>query len=210
MALVYDRSSIVPSKIELLSAWVPGQPWLDGADASELTAVGAYRFDDPAGAVGIETHLVRTRDDRLLQVPLTYRAAPIESAALVGTTEHTVLGPRWVYDGASDPVYAAAVATAVLTGGHEAILELASGGTREPTTRVHGTGAPGSHVPAADTVTQADDAATTVIAFGGLTLVLRRVLDVPVDVGNGARLLGTWPGNDAAEVLVFAARVSGT
>jgi len=34
-------------------------------------------------------------------VPLTYRGAPLDGAedALVGTTEHGVLGRRWVYDG---------------------------------------------------------------------------------------------------------------
>src|SRR5258707_2866843 len=39
-------------------------------------------------------------------VPLTYRASPLEEGedALVGTTEHGVLGRRWVYDGTRDPV----------------------------------------------------------------------------------------------------------
>ena len=39
-------------------------------------------------------------------VPLTYRGTPLEGAeaALVGTAEHGALGPRWVYDGALDPV----------------------------------------------------------------------------------------------------------
>ena len=210
MAFVYDRSSIAPSKLELLSAWVPGRPWADGVGVGELTAVGAYRFDDPDGAVGIETHLIRTREGRLLQAPLTYRAAPIESGSLVGTTEHSVLGTRWVYDAGTDPVYAAALARAILTAGHEAALELESGGTRESSVRVRGTGASGTEIPSADTVTYADDSTATTIGFGGWALVLRRVLEVPVEAGHGARLLGTWPGTDRAEVLAFAARVSGT
>lgn len=39
-------------------------------------------------------------------VPMTYRAAPLDGAeqALIGTTEHGVLGQRWIYDGAHDPV----------------------------------------------------------------------------------------------------------
>jgi hypothetical protein len=38
--------------------------------------------------------------------PLTYRASALAGAdgALVGTTEHGVLGRRWVYDGLADPV----------------------------------------------------------------------------------------------------------
>lgn len=40
-------------------------------------------------------------------LPLTYRGAPLDGApadALVGTSEHGVLGKRWVYDGIHDPV----------------------------------------------------------------------------------------------------------
>jgi predicted trehalose synthase len=61
--------------------------------------------------VGIETLLVvdESGDSPVLyQVPLTYRGAPLEGGhdALVGTMQHSVLGPRWVYDGPRDPVYA--------------------------------------------------------------------------------------------------------
>ena len=43
------------------------------------------------------------------QVPLTYRGAPLAGAdgALVGTSEHGVLGTRWVYDAPHDPVFVA-------------------------------------------------------------------------------------------------------
>ena len=42
-------------------------------------------------------------------VPMTYRGAPLDGAehALIGTTEHGVLGQRWVYDGCHDPVLVA-------------------------------------------------------------------------------------------------------
>ena len=81
-----------------------------------------YRFDDPAGEVGVETIVWRTADGTLLQVPFTYRATPLAGADefLVGTSEHSVLGPRWVYDGCGDPVWAAAITTAILTGGQQA------------------------------------------------------------------------------------------
>jgi hypothetical protein len=38
--------------------------------------------------------------------PMTYRASALAGAgdALIGTTEHGVLGRRWIYDGIGDPV----------------------------------------------------------------------------------------------------------
>lgn len=80
MALLYDDAELVPSKIELLRSWVPGRAWAGGSAVSGLDAVDAYRFDDPEGEVGIETHPLRTADGRVLQVPLTYRGRPLESA----------------------------------------------------------------------------------------------------------------------------------
>ena len=40
------------------------------------------------------------------QVPMTYRAKALAGAdgALIGTSEHGVLGHRWIYDGTRDPV----------------------------------------------------------------------------------------------------------
>jgi hypothetical protein len=37
---VHHPATIVPTKLELLQAWVPQQPWLGGADASTLTMLG--------------------------------------------------------------------------------------------------------------------------------------------------------------------------
>jgi hypothetical protein len=67
---IHFAAEIVPGKLELLQAWVPNQPWLGGADASTLTPLGSFRFDDPDGEVGIETHLLSTADGRVLQVPV--------------------------------------------------------------------------------------------------------------------------------------------
>ena len=41
---------------------------------------------------------------------MTYRGAPLAGAeeALIGTSEHGVLGTRWIYDAAHDPVAVAA------------------------------------------------------------------------------------------------------
>src|ERR1700712_1086698 len=144
MALIY-QAQLRPTKIELLSGWVPAQSWFGEADASKLEAVGAYRFDDPAGEVGIETHLLMSPRGQVIQVPLTYRSAPLAGAdaALIGTMAHSVLGERWVYDGCADPVYATALATAILTGGVEAELEIVKDGGNvfmKSTTTVQGSG----------------------------------------------------------------------
>jgi hypothetical protein len=51
MAIIY-KATLNPSKLNLLNAWMPSRPWFTGvADAQR---VGAYRFDDPAGEVGLE------------------------------------------------------------------------------------------------------------------------------------------------------------
>ena len=131
MALLYD-AQISPSKLELLAGWLPAQPWWTG-DPATIEAIGAYRFDDPAGAVGIETHLVRAADGPVVQVPVTYRDAPLDGAAdaLIGTMQHSVLGRRWVYDACSDPVYVTALAAAILAGAPQSELEIESAdGTR--------------------------------------------------------------------------------
>lgn len=205
MALLY-KARLTPSKLDALAAWLPGQPWAAGLDVTVLAQAGSFRFDDPAGAVGIETLLVHTADGVLLQVPLTYRSAPLDGAegALVATMEHSVLGPRWAYDGCADPVAVRALVTTVLTGGHEAELEIDSGDgvpvRREPTARVTGGGAPGTAVPAADAVTATSGASATVIAAGAVTVTVRRRL-AGVSRLDGTVLLGTWAGTDAPVVL---------
>jgi hypothetical protein len=98
------RATLVPSKLELLATWMPTQPWFAGG---ELEVSGQFRFVDPAGEVGVQVMLM-TADGVLYQVPLSYRDAPLAGAqdALIGTMEHSVLGTRYVYDAASDPVFA--------------------------------------------------------------------------------------------------------
>ncbi|MQA02519.1 MAG: hypothetical protein GEV07_07285 [Streptosporangiales bacterium] len=101
MAILH-RATVTPSKPELVESWLDQQPW---GGSGEIETIGSYRFDDPEGEVGVEAMLVR-RAGRVLQVPMTYRAAPLEHAEahLIGRAEHSVLGTRWVYDGTRDPV----------------------------------------------------------------------------------------------------------
>ena len=141
---------------------------------------------------------------------------PAPRPALVGTTEHSVLGPRWVYDGCADPVAMHALATAILTGGHEAGLEVDTGSgapqAEEPGMRVLGSGIPPAAVPAVGAVSATDGPDGTVVDLGGVQLVVRpaagrsraaRRLDVET-------LTGTWPGVDVAGLARHRpARLSG-
>lgn len=190
----------------VLAGWLPGQPWAAGLDLAGLRPLGSYRFDDPDGEVGIETTIVRTGDGVLLQIPLTYRGAPLARAqdALVATPRHSVLGPRWVYDGCADPVAVQALVTAVLTGGHEAELRYDAGDgvptRREPTVRVTGGGSAGAAVPVVDLVRATSGANATVIETRGLGVTVRRRLD-GVSRLDGTPLLGRWDGLTRPVVL---------
>ncbi len=109
MAVIH-HTTLVPSKLELLSAWLPSQSWYLGTAESVLSRAGGFRLDDPAGDVGIEVMVVNevSGDETLSYLtPLTYRSAPLSGAEahLIGTTEHGVLGKRWVYDGLHDRVF---------------------------------------------------------------------------------------------------------
>ena len=145
MALLH-HATLTPSKPELIAAWLPTQAWADGLP--ELTSIGGYRLDDPAGEVGLEGILLRSEDGAVtVHVPLTYRAAPLEGAEahLVGTLAHSVLGTRWVYDAAGDPVWAAAVTATIVEGGAGAEEYFEVDGrkeVREPKVRVAGSGDP--------------------------------------------------------------------
>ena len=109
MAVIH-RTTLKPSKLELLASWLPTRPWYRGGVAGpELAKAGGFRLDDPQGEVGIEFMVVTDTSGAAptaYLVPLTYRGAPLDGAqhALIGTMEHGVLGRRWAYDGCHDPV----------------------------------------------------------------------------------------------------------
>ncbi len=115
MAVIH-QTTMVPSKRELLTAWLPQQDWyLPHAGGLSLARAGGFRLDDPDGEVGIEFDVAR--DDAAEPVtayliPMTYRGGPLPGgdAHLIGTSEHGVLGKRWIYDGTHDPVLLAQLA----------------------------------------------------------------------------------------------------
>jgi hypothetical protein len=184
MSLVY-RATLEPSKQELVTAWLPTRPWAVGIDIT--TKVAEYRFDDPEGEVGVETILFADDAGVTVQVPLTYRAAPLQGGEqfLVGTSEHSVLGTRWVYDGCGDPVWATTLVTAILTGGTQSQMYLEDDGQRvdvPPRMTVRGSGEQGAGAPSISAVpTTRDVAMTTVVSAGGLQIVVARVVGAAVD-----------------------------
>ncbi|WP_116949219.1 CG0192-related protein [Jiangella endophytica] len=203
MALIH-RATLRPSKLELLTTWLPGRPWAAGA--GEVQAAGAYRYDDPAGEVGLEAHLLRADSGAVLHVPLTYRGAPVAGAehALVGTMEHSVLGTRWVYDGCADPVWVAALARAVLAGAPQAEELVDVDGElvpREPSARVISSGrGAGPDLPQDTALTMHDDGPTTIVRARDLELVVVRVVGAEV-VGDHV-LTGTWSTGGPATLAV--------
>ncbi|WP_028643982.1 CG0192-related protein [Nocardioides sp. URHA0020] len=184
MALLH-HATLTPSKPELIAAWLPSQPWATGLTG--LTPIGGYRLDDPDGEVGLEGILVRTDAGEVVHVPLTYRAAPLAGAEehLLGTTEHSALGTRWVYDATGDPVWRAVLAETILTGGTGAEEYFEVDGRREhrePLVAVAGSGlTTGAHPEQLDVV------------------VVRRVGD-PVEAD--AVLTGAWDGGSGVLAAV--------
>lgn len=216
MALLH-QAELRPTKLELIGGWAPSQPWFTG-EAGELTSVGAYRFDDPAGEVGVETLLVQATGGSVLQVPLTYRATPLVDAddSLIGTLQHSVLGTRWVYDGVGDPVYLQTVAAAVIGAQSQAEQYLEVDGERvyrDPTAKVLGSGidgvmAPG--LPAVSEIAISVDTEGSVAQTGSLRITVRRALDAAQGdlVADGVHgvtgvLRGTWAGRAEPQQLAF-------
>lgn len=215
MSLINDEPRLTPSTSRLLAEWVPAQPWSGGVPLTG-EPVGWFRFEDPDGEAEIETCLARTLDGRVVQVPLTHRTEPLEHGehALLGTTEHPVLGTSWVYDGCADPAYFAALCTTILAGRGEAAPRVPGGGRlHAPTIRVRGSGGV-----ITDDTTVDSTAPMKRFEAGGITVMHTGVLQVGLqrmvgehapDDGSGERgptLTGTWPGVDEPTLLAFFRR----
>ena len=205
MALLH-RAELHPTKLELLAGWLPGRDWYEGDTDAEVVRVAAYRFDDPAGEVGIETLLVRAGDGPVHQVPLTYRGAPLAGAEdrLVGTTEHSVLGRRWVYDACGDPVYAAALASAILAGTGQAEEYFEVDGRREvrpASMDITSDASAGADVPAIGAVRRVVDGDPTLIVTDTVELAVIRRPGASAGLA-GTTLTGTWA--DTTAPLAYA------
>ncbi|GAA0918029.1 maltokinase N-terminal cap-like domain-containing protein [Streptomyces thermoalcalitolerans] len=144
MALIH-RTTMTPTKLELLTGWLPKQRWYaGGAEAPDPVMAGGFRLDDPEGEVGIEFMIVAdaaAREPVAYLVPMGYRGAPLEGVcgeALIGTAEHGVLGTRWIYDGVHDPVVMAQLRA--LLRGEATPQHQNKSDTPDPTVTVHGAG----------------------------------------------------------------------
>ena len=208
MALLH-RADLRPTKLELLAAWLPGRSWFRGHPGADIDRVAAFRFDDPACAVGIETMLVETGDGVIYQVPLTYRDGPLAGGDrwLVGTTDHSVLGQRWVYDACADPVYAAALASAILEGSGQAGEFFEVDGRlepREPSMTVTSSGQDAdADVPAIGSVRRVVENDPTIIVTDSVELAIVRCLKRSTGL-PGAALTGTWSGQPTPLLLAYA------
>ncbi|MEO0492926.1 MAG: hypothetical protein AAF081_05890 [Actinomycetota bacterium] len=202
MAILH-KATLTPSKPELIEAHLPTVAEFE-ISPGPIEHLGAYRFDDPDGLVGIESHLVRVSDGRTIHLPLTYRNDPLPGADAwkVGTLEHSVLGTRHVYDAVADPVYVAELVRVIATGGTQAplIVHLPDGiaSERENVVFVRGSGS------AADGPTVAVGVASregtmTAITLGQASVMVRHA--PRPGGGKGAYLAGTWPGSDQPSVL---------
>ena len=199
MALIH-KATLRPTKLELLTDWLPTRRWYDGPKG-EVQRISSYRFDDPAGSVGVETMLVRVGDGPAYQVPLTYREAPLSDAddLLLGTAEHSVLGKRWIYDGTGDPVYVAALAEVILANTGQAEQFTQVGETLEPRQldmTISSNAPAGTVAPRVGTIQQIVHTDPTVVITDSVELTIVRRLDTAPDL-TGTVLTGTWPTQQA-------------
>ncbi|MEO7588963.1 MAG: hypothetical protein ABIS84_13175 [Arachnia sp.] len=175
-ANVHPEAELHPSKIELLSDWLPTQPWFDG-DPASLERIAFYRLVDPGGEVGLDCMLILSGAS-VFHVPVTWRAEPLPEGDLIGTLEHSVLGTRYCYDAPSDPVFVAELTRVITEADTDA--DVIGEGEEEPRPR-------------------------TIAVKGSGTVSGKKLEGTPVVVRkldgawpeSGANLVGTWqPGGE--------------
>jgi hypothetical protein len=220
MAIIH-HTTMSPGKLELLTAWLPAQPWyLPTGREPELVKAGGFRLDDPEGEVGIEFMVVTDGSgDRVTayHVPMTYRGREFAPASggLIGTSEHGVLGRRWIYDGTHDPVLVAQLA-ALVQGAAEPQAQSLSG-TPDPTVTGGRPVADGAPLIAGAAVSVSDAAGTDLrvetaradgAPAGQLTVRISRVLTPADSDAEPPCVLAGWRLPDGTKVrgVLAAAR----
>ncbi|MGX6452151.1 maltokinase N-terminal cap-like domain-containing protein [Brevibacterium paucivorans] len=197
MAQIYN-AVLSPSKNQVIATVL-------GTDEADIEKLTSYRFDDPAGQIGMEVHIVRTPDGSVLQVPLVYRPEPLEDAEedeLIATMEHSVLGTRYVYLGMSDPVFAEALDVTISEERSGAEQFLVDGDTQTPITEgladVIGTGE-------IELEEEEDDENL----IGVLELFAELDLDglSEEEANQPGQLIGTWEGQDTPVLLAHSGLV---
>lgn len=199
MATIH-RTTMTPGKLDMMAGWLPAQPWYRGNGAPQLAKAGGFRLDDPTGEVGIEFQFVTDTGDGApvtYQLPVTYRGAPVaDDAGLISTSEHGVLGLRWISDAATDPV--AVGQTFALLQGRSAPQHQSESDTPDPTVTASSQLPGGLGFGEITPLGSSGDVTTigvwTTDAEGGagpaLALDLHRVLDPAGPVSDAGDLLG--------------------
>lgn len=105
MAVIH-RTTLTPTKLELLTAWLPTRPWYRGGPATpELTKAGGFRLDDPEGEVGIEFMVVT---DTSGPAPVHYLApSPTEAPLSPTPSTPSSAPPNTAYSASAGPTTAA-------------------------------------------------------------------------------------------------------
>ena len=158
----------------------------------------AFRFDDPDGRGRAAKASCSGPALPTPVLPLTYRGAELDGAEehLVGTTEHSELGPRWVYDGCADPVFVGELVRAVLTGGtgvdHE--YDIGNGRGVAPTKPRCRAAAVRPMYPSSRSVGCHDEGPLTIVNAGPLELAVARIVGTYVDAAE--TLAVTWKGGN--------------
>lgn len=190
MAIIY-KAELSPTKPEVLRTLLTSRAW--GSEA-EQTILGAYRFDDPAGEVGVECHLVRAGES-IYHLPLTYRPSPLDGEDApepVLTMEHSVLGTRYVYDGLEDEVALECFARALAGEQQQAELDIYEGDTvvdhRRQTVTLRLEVDEGEQAPS-----------STVLLEDGEPFTIARTLG---DLDGTVRLVAAWDGGEGVVAAV--------
>jgi hypothetical protein len=204
----FHVATLTPTKAELIAGWAPTRPWGPPPDVP-IEVIGSFRFDDPDGRVGLETHLVDA-GDTLLQVPMTYRDAPLDGAddALVGELEHSVLGTRWVYDGLRDPRLVLMLAGVAMTGQGEALGMVEHEGRwfiAPATVRIEGGGWGLQRVPVDGFAVTREDETCTVLRNDRFELTVHRRPEAGPRPRIG--LTATWEGRTTPVVLAEVSEI---
>lgn len=214
MAIMY-KADLSPTKSEIIAGWLPRQSWLAGRsiDAADIRLLGSFRFDDPDGEVGLETHIAAVAGS-VAHVPLAYRGAPLDSAkeGLLGTMDHSVLGKRWIYDAAWDPVYWTMLAATILDGLPQAEQFYAVDGGLEAvdeTVHIESNGSVNAETPPIREAIPVTDGRVTTLAAGELDLTIDRLIDLSGRTDTAASLSAIWPGQTTYAQIAAASAHTG-
>ncbi|MGP9536987.1 maltokinase N-terminal cap-like domain-containing protein [Brachybacterium sp. AOP43-C2-M15] len=189
MAIIH-RAELRPTKPEILRAFLADRSW---GEAGEPELLGAYRFDDPDGEVGVECHLARV-GETVYHLPLTYRPAPLPDAEehLLTTMQHSVLGERFVYDGLNDDLALDCFLRALCGQQEQAELQI-----------VERDGAPAGMRPQTVVLRletdEGEQAPTDEDLLSGTPFTIARTLG---DLDGAVRLVATWDGGEGVVAAV--------